>query len=567
MHDVTKYANDVLEGKIIAGKSVIKACQRHINDLKKQGTEVFPFIFVPEKADRIINFAKTLKLAEGDQGIRNLNPAPFQRFILGSLFGWVHKDTGYRRFRQSYVQVSRQQGKSLLNGVLGTYCSNFDGYQYPQVYIAAPKLKQSKIVYKEIMKFIQSDEDLAELFKVKEYKSTIECLVSKGEIVALSRDSKFDGIRPYLAILDEYHQHPTNDIYNALIYGQRTLGQCLTSIITTAGNDFNSPCFPMYEYCLKVLENPEENEQLFIYIAQMDEEDDIWNPDNWIKCMPLIDEIPSMKESIMVDAHKAKSLGGKDLNEFMTKVFNIWCVSGDTQFINVKKWKDSACDLTLEDMRGKECFVGIDLSGGGRGDLCSLAFEFPLEENKFFVHSISFMAKAHLDSHIKTDDVPYNKWVDEGLIILTNGYKTDFQRILQYLRDVQEEYDIKYRAICYDPHNINGIINDLDTFGCDVVEIKQSARSLNDATLDFRLTVEEKGILYNRNNELLTWSILNAKLVYNSFGECKIEKDKGKRTKRIDPVDAVIDAHKLAMIQRKKEKTVIDADYLAEYGW
>lgn len=567
MNDVARYANDVLEGKIIAGKSVIKACQRHINDLSRQGTEGFPFIFVPEKAERIINFTVELKLVEGDQGKRNLDPAPFQRFILGSLFGWVHKDTGYRRFRQSYVQLARQQGKSLLNGVLGTYSSNFDGYQYPQIFIAAPKLKQSKIVFKEIIKFIEADEDLSELFKVRDYKSTIDCLISKGEIVALSRDNKFDGIRPYLAIIDEYHQHPTNDIFNALIYGQRTLKQCLTSIITTAGSDFNSPCYPMYEYCLKVLDNPEENEQLFIYIAQMDEDDDIWNPDNWVKCMPLLDTMPHMKETIMVDANKAKSLGGKDLNEFMTKVFNIWCVRGETQFINMKKWKESACDLTLEDMRGKECYVGIDLSGGGRGDLSSLAFEFPLDDDKFFVHTMSFMAKKHLDSHIQTDDAPYNKWVNDGLIKLTDGYKTDFKQILQYLHDVREQYDIKYLAICYDSHNINGIINDLDSFGCDVIEIKQSAKSLNDATLDFRLTVEEKKILYNQNNELLTWSVLNARLEYNSFGECKIEKDQGKRTKRIDPVDAVIDAHKIAMTQKKEEKPVITVEYLKELGW
>ncbi|MNB98317.1 Phage Terminase [compost metagenome] len=567
MDDVTKYALDVVEGRIVAGNKVKKACQRHLNDMDKEGTQGFPFIFSAEKADKIINFAESLTLAEGDNGNQRLQLAPFQRFILGSLFGWIHNDTGYRRFRQSYVQLSRQQGKSLLNGVLGTFCSNFDGYMYPEINIAATKLKQSKIVFKEMIKFIEADPDLAELFKIQEYKSQITAKLTKGTVNALSRESKIDGFRSYLAVLDEYHQHATNDIYNALLYGQRKLKQCLTSIITTAGEDFSSPCYEMYLYCLGVLDNPESNETLFIYIAQMDEDDDIWNPDNWSKCMPLIDE--DMKQTIIADGHKAKSIGGKDLNEFMTKVFNIWCTNSETQFVNAEKWKSlCASDLSIEDMKGKECYVGIDLSGGGKGDLCSLAFEFPLDDNKFFLHSHSFMARMHLDSHIKSDDAPYAKWAKDGLIELTSGYKTDFKRIIAYMRDMQEQYNLKYKMICYDNHNINMMLDDLDQFGCDLVEIVQSAKSLNDATLDFRLSVEEGNILYNCKNELLTWSVLNAKLDYNSFGECKIEKN-GKVGKRIDPVDAVIDAHKMAMVNKEmiNLNELITDDYLKELGW
>ncbi|KQX69238.1 terminase large subunit [Paenibacillus sp. Root444D2] len=561
MNSVTKYANDVLNGDIIAGKSVRLACQRHLNDLGKQGAEGFPFLFDEKKADRIINLAQTLKLAEGDKGNQTLVLAPFQKFILGSLFGWCSSITGYRRYRQSYVQVSRQQGKSLLNGVLGIYCSNFDGYKHAQINVAATKLKQSKIVFNEMVKMIEADNDLSEMFKIQDYKSTIQALNTKSVVSALSRDDKLDGFRSYLAILDEYHQHATNDIYSALLYGQRTLAQCLTSIITTAGEDFSSPCYSMYEYCLKLLEDTSMNEQLFIYIAQMDADDDIWNPDNWEKCMPLINEVPTMKESIIVDAHKARSIGGKDLSTFMTKVFNIWCTAGDTQFVDVAKWKKASCDLTLEDMKNRDCYVGIDLSGGGTGDLSSLGFVFPLENNKFFIHTMSFMAKEHLESHIQSDNVPYNKWVNDGLLKLTSGYKTDFKRIIKYLKDLRESNGIKYRMICYDAHNINMLLDDLDSFGCDVVEIKQSAKSLNEATLDFRLTVDEGNILYNKNNELLTWSVINAKLEYNSFGECKIMKN-GKSTKRIDPVDAIIDAYVFAMLQ--KEQFVLTDEYLDE---
>lgn len=204
MNRTTLYAKRVVNGSIRAGKYVRLACKRHLKDLKRQGTEEFPYIFSEEKADNMLNFAETLNIAEGDGGNVPLKLALFQCFILGSLFGWVHMDTGYRRFRTSYVQLGRQNGKSLLNGVLGLKCSNFDGYKYGQIYCTATKSDQAKIVLKEMIKMIEADEDLSELYKIQEYKSTIEALVTKSTIKALGRDSKsIDGFRPYLGIVDK----------------------------------------------------------------------------------------------------------------------------------------------------------------------------------------------------------------------------------------------------------------------------------------------------------------------------------------------------------------------------
>ena len=141
MNRVTQYALDVLEGRVIAGNLVKLSCQRHINDLERQETEEFPFIFDEEKANLIVDYSETLTIAEGDEAFQ-LELADFQAFIFGSLNGWIHKDTGYRRFRTSYTQLARQNGKSMKNGILGTYYSNFDGYNYAQVYCTATKADQ-----------------------------------------------------------------------------------------------------------------------------------------------------------------------------------------------------------------------------------------------------------------------------------------------------------------------------------------------------------------------------------------------------------------------------------------
>ncbi len=549
MNRVTQYALDVLEGREIAGKYVKLACQRHLDDLEKSKLAPFVYYFDEEKADRLLEYAETLMIGEGEE-ISPLILAEFQAFIFGSLHGWVHKETGYRRFRSSYVQVGRQNGKSMMNGVLGTYYSNFDGYNYAQVYCTATKQDQANIVLKEMIKFIETDEDLSECFKVKEYKNTIEALVTNGVVRALGRDTEsIDGFRSYLGIVDEYHKHPTNQMYKLLEGGTTKLKECLISVITTAGFDLNSPCYELYEDCCRLLEGVYEDEKQFVYIAQLDKDDDIWDSSNWIKANPLVARDEEGIETLETMASAAKRRGGSELRNFLTKHLNIWVQFTDNQYMNMEHWKKCASDLDLEDFRGKECYIGLDLSSGG--DLTSLGAVFLYlkeEEKNYFVHSHSFIPKNRVAEHIKTDNAPYDIWVRDGLLTVTEtlgGIKTDYKYIIAYLKRIVEDYDLIVNVIAYDPHNADAFLSDLEELGWNSIMIVQSAKNLNDATIDFRLEVEAENVQYNRKNKLLTWSVANAKTVSNSFGEIKI--DKHLKEKRIDPIDAVIDAHKMAM--------------------
>jgi len=162
--------------------------------------------------------------------------------------------------------------------------------------------------------------------------------------------------------------------------------------------------------------------------------------------------------------------------------------------------------------------------------------------------------QEHMD---KEDNAPYVIWEKEGLLTVTTaagGIKTDYKTILANLRGIIDTYDIDLVSIGYDPHNASAFLLDLEDFGCDLIEIKQSARSLNDATVDFQLEVKAHNIEYDERNKLLTRSMNDAILsAPNSFGEIKI--DKMLQKNRIDPCDAVICAHKLAMGMEVEEIT------------
>lgn len=558
----TEYAKLVLSGQRICGRSEVLAAQRHINDMKDKGTE---WIFDVKEAERHIDIANTLTVGEGEA--HALHTRGFQNFIIGSIFGWRKKRSDIRRYREAYVQVGRQNGKSFLAGTLANDFATFGGYQYGRIFCTATKQDQANIVWDEVAKFIQSDKDLAELYKIKTYDRTITSKVTGTTIKAIGRDTKSaDGFRTILAIVDEYHAHPTNQMYKLMMDGQDMVKNALTIAITTAGFNLKSPCYEQYQFCKKVLEGVVQKDNLFVYIAELDEEDDIWKKENWAKANPLKlflpDEVTLDDEKLAVVANKAidaREKQGEELVNFETKTLNQWVTYTGGALLDMAAWKAGGKPWTLADMRGREGYLGIDLSSGG--DLTSISIVFPLQDDNVYIWSHSYMPELRLAEHIKSDDAPYGVWKNQGLITLTSGMygiKTDYKYIIADLKRMIDEYGIRIIGCGYDAHNAAAFLADLeDVLPCDLTEVKQSARSLNDTTKDFQLSVKAGQVSYDQNNALLSWSATNAIISEpNSFGEIKV--DKMTQTDRIDPIDAIIDAWKMWFLS--KEDNVPDGE-------
>jgi len=546
--------------------------------LKKSKTDDFEYRFDVARAYNIINFAEELKYTDGEPNFvgTDVKLHGFAKFILGSIFGWVHKETGYRKYRKTYIQVARKNIKSMLESIIAIYMSTFDGHENAQVYCVATKMAQARIVWKQAAKFIKKEPDLVILFKVKEHDAEIESLVSGGTIRALGRDtSTIDGFDPHCGIVDEYHAHKTNQMVKLLEDGAISQKNFLLSIITTAGFDLNSPCFEEYEYCCNFLETGQFVDNYFCYIAQMDKDDDKYDSKNWIKANPLVATLPHGIKNIKSTVEEAQKKGGNDLRNLLTKTFNEWVQMTDSPFIkNYDDWKACGGKLTLEDMRGRKVIVGLDLSSGG--DLTSLNLEFNIEDleiltlsgsyAKYYIHGHSFLPKTRLQEHINTDKAPYDIWYSEGLITLTEasgGIKTDYKYIISYLKEVIEEYDLQLVGIGYDPYNASAFLSDLEEFGVPLILVTQSVKNLSEPTEDMQLLVESHAVLYNENQKILSWSARNANIIYNSYGDMKIDKIDKKQKKRIDPLDALIISHK-ATIALESEKEIDVSEFATD---
>lgn len=553
-----EYAKKVASGEILKGKTEIACCKRFIEDLERQEEDDFEYYFDVEEAEKFIDIANTLTIMEGEES-KPLKTRGFQDFIIGNLHGWFKKNNNTNRFKEAYIQIGRQNGKSFLSGIEGINWSTFMKYKEGRILLGATKQEQANIVWNEIAKFIRADKNIFELYKITDHIKTIKSLVTGTEIKSVGRDTKsLDGFRTVLSVVDEYHAHQTNQMYSLLFDGQKNVPSALTLSITTAGFTIDGPCHQHYQMCKNVVLGNFKKETQFVFICESDEEDDLSDYRVWAKANPLVLWNPDdtyneeMIDKMREKYNSAQEKQGEDLVNFMTKDLNMWVTNAGNLLLDHDKLLKCKSDKTLEDMEGRECYLGIDLSSGG--DLTSIALLFPLAEDKAFIHCHSFMPNQRLLEHERTDKVPYRLWVEKGLLTLTYGaseIKTDYKFIVQYLKEIKEKYNLKFIDCGYDPHNAGAFISDLDFLGCDLTEIVQSAKSLNDATVDFKLSVKGEQIEFNRNDALFLWSCSNATTDVNSFGEIKVDK---KKNGRIDLVDAVIDAWKLYFLNKDNYK-------------
>jgi phage terminase large subunit-like protein len=558
------YCHDVLNGEIVACQKHKWACGRFLRDIEREGTEEFPYIFDEEKALRFLKWMTLFKHTKGKLAGKHIEPHPIQIFVFGNIYGWVHKDTGLRRFKKGYWQVARKNAKSQSLACVGSYEAFAFGENMSEVYIGATKTEQSKIVWNEIKAQIQGCDFLKGKYKIAYGK--IEHLKSGSFIAALSKDAgkTGDGLNVQCGIIDEYHAHPTSEIYDVLVSGTGARPQPLMMIITTAGFDLSHPCYSVeYQYVSKLLDpnNPIENDEYFVMINELDKDDDIKDEKNWEKANPILCSYEEGVNFLRGELKTALDVPEK-MRNFLTKNMNRWVDMKDNGYMDMSKWADCGQDFDLTTLEGMECIVGVDLSA--KIDLTSVGFIFK-KDGKYIVLSHSFMPEDTLDRKRKTDKVPYDLWVKQGWITTTPGAVVDYNFIKSYIKQFEQQYNVKVREICADPWNATQFMQDMESEGYTVVEIRQGIQTLGSATKDFREQVYQGNVIHN-NNPVLTWALSNA--VTRQDANENIMLDKSKSTERIDPIAAVINAHVRAMLKTETiDINKITEEYLNMMGW
>lgn len=560
--DIKSYAQDCISGKNISGQKHKWACERFLKDANRIGQPDFPYIWNEQQAENIVEWFKLLRHSKGVLAKKPIELTSWQKFRICQLYGWVHKETGARRFKKYFTEVARKNAKSQEEAGIALYeaavTSTKNGEVY-EIYTAGTKREQSKIVFGEAGLMLQGS-PLRMKFKIT--RDSVTHIKTKSTIKPLSKDDgkSGDGSNPALLILDEYHQHKTTEFYDLAI-GSNTK-EPLLMIITTAGMDLTYPCYVTeYQYCSKVLDpnTDVENDEYLIDICEMDPEDyeDIINLDNeelWVKANPIRMTYSEGIEKIRGE-YKIAREQPEHMTAFLTKCLDVWVQAKENGYMDMAKWKECELKEIPIEIYGQPVYVGFDMSA--KTDLTSVTFMIPYlsgeydgngkEIVKYYFWTHSFIpTREKLHEHIVKDKVPYDAWERQGFLEVTNTPIVDQGRVMRYVMEECEKHNLKIQCLCFDPANASKLMMDLSDEGYDVEEVFQSHKHLNEATQGFREQVFCKNVGY-LPNPLLNYAMSNA-VVRQSNGLIKIDKDA--TTKRIDPVDATLCAYKLAMFHQ-----------------
>ncbi|MFA5385998.1 MAG: terminase TerL endonuclease subunit [Eubacteriales bacterium] len=569
LDELIQYSNDIISGAIVACQKHKWACVRFLLDLGRRGTDDFPWVFDQEKADRYLDWMRLFKHRKGPLIGQKKEPVPYEMFVYGNIYGWVHKDTGLRRFRRSYEQLGRKNAKSQDKAIQTLYEISAFGEQSAEAYVAATKKADTRHVWGEASWLYKNSELLKDKFVTKFDQELMQVAIrhkkSDSFFSRLSKDDKKtgDGTNPQFVVLDEYHLHETTEYYDLASSGMKTRLQPLLSIITTAGFELNNPCYRVeYDYVSKILDpnNPIENDRYFVMICEVDTDengtpvDDIRSEAARLKSNPIIGNTAVGIESINYDILEALDKPEK-MRDLLTKTFNIWINQRTAGYMNMEKW--AACGATKDrpfpDVAGKNVIPGVDLSAVL--DLTSVTFDIPLEDSGYAILSHSFMPEDTLAAKRKTDKVDYDRWVREGWITATPEAEVDYHYVLDYILEQYEKYKWPKGEIAFDQAMATWLAHEVEERGFTPVAIPQYYSGLSEATKDFRAKVYSKKIFHD-NNPVLTWAMGNA-VVRKSPNE-SIMLNKSKSTQRIDPAAATLTAHARAMVNEKPKRSIYE---------
>lgn len=538
------YAKKVVDGKIPAGLYVKLACQRFLDDLKRKD---WPYFYNEERADRIVNFIQLLPHTKGKWAAarERLMLEPWQCFIECNLFGWVHKKTGLRRFREAYEEVARKNGKSIRIAARGLYLFCADGEAGAEVYSGATTEKQAHEIFRPAWMMAHKSAGLRERFGVDLAGNA----KNPGSMFVMEDMSRFetligkpgDGSSPHAALIDEYHEHDSDQMVSAMATGMGARQQPLLSIITTAGTNLGSSCYEKRRDIIRILDKSVVDDSIFGIIHGLDEGDAWDDPDNLKKANPNYD-ISVFGEFLEAQLRLARRSASVQ-NAFRTKHLNEW-VGAKTAWMNMLAWHRQLREITPEDFAGCPCYLAADLSS--KKDVTAINLTF-LRDGKYFSVPKFFVPESAVEENDK-----YREFVTAGCLEVTDGSMIDHARIEDYISECNQRYKIIDNA--FDEWQADYMMVRLMEKKMKAVKYPFNVRNISEPMKQMEALVLA-GKYFHDGNPMMTWMMGNVAAKLDVRGNIFPNKDRPNDPRcKIDGVAAALMALGRALATPEPEK-------------
>ena len=560
----TQYAKEVHSGERVAGPDIRNACARHLRDLEEGPKRGLTWDLAA--ANKAIRFYRTvLKLNGGEFEGLPFELLPWQKFIVGSIFGWKSSD-GYRRFRVVYVESGKGSGKSPLAAGVGLTGLIADNEARAEIYAAATKKDQAMILFRDAVAMVQQSPELTKRLVCSGTGQNIWNLayLKAGSFFRpISSDDGQSGPRPHMALIDEVHEHKTNMVVEMMRAGTKSRKQALIFMITNSGSNKRGPCWEYHEYGSRVASGALTDDGFFAYICSLDEGDDpIQDESCWFKSNPSLQDadLPGMKY-LREQVTEARGMPSK---EAMVRRLNFCEWTGaESPWISWDVWSQAEERVPMSLLRNRPSVGGLDLSS--TTDLTSFVLLFyPTYEDPHWRLLPYFWIPDHeLDKREARDKVPYAAWVKSRDLETTPGRAISKLHVLRRLQTICDFFQVD--KIAFDRWRIEDmrqLMSEYDITLPELVEFGQGFKDMGPAVDEFERRLlgmieqqpEEEGgaaeffddalpaeaveSLRHDGNPVMTWCAGNAVIVSDPANNRKA--DKAKATGRIDGIIAAI---------------------------
>lgn len=513
-------------------KRIYKQYEKLIEDMNYHPK----YVYDERKAQRPIQFIESFcRHSKGELAGKPLKLSLFQKAYISALFGFIDKETGHRRYTESFFFVGRKNGKTTMLSAIALYMMIADGESGAEVYSVASKKDQANILFDQSHEMIMQSPDLNR--NIRKRKADLYFPHNFSKMQSLGKNSNsLDGLNAHLVVIDELHSIQDRNLYEVMKQSQSARTQPLLIMITTAGTHRGTIFDDLYEYACNVVDGQFKDDNFLPIMYELDSKEEYKNPECWQKANPSLHTSKKV-EDLERKVSRAKN-NPNDLTGILTKDFNIRETTN-------KAW------LTFEDINNTDTFDitkfkgsyaigGADLSITTDLSCATLLFVDPQTEQRY-IHQMYWLPEDNLRKRVDEDKIPYDKWHEQGLLRLCSGNTIDYSDITEWFKEMLNEYDITPLWIYYDNYSARYWVDEMEANGFKMIRTPQGAKTLSLPMQNMGADLQKKKINYN-NHPILKWCLTNTGIETDRNGNIVPVKNQSPK-RRIDGTASMLDAY------------------------
>jgi phage terminase large subunit-like protein len=532
MNYITEYNNRLRAGEIPACRRVKAVYARLADDLtKREGNYHFDLA----RANRPIEFIERFcKHSKGEYAGKPVVLELFQKAFVQALFGFV-EENGLRKYREGLFLVGRKNGKSTLAAALALYMLTSDNEPGAEIYTAATKYSQARLIFDEVLAMVKQSPDLSKHFRKRKNDLLYEPNFSKMQPLARNSDT-LDGLNAHLVLLDELHGVRDRNLYEVLKQSQTARRQPLLLMLTTAGTTRENVFDELYNHAAQVADGAITDDRFLPVLYELDSRAEWSNPKMWIKANPALGAIKKAP-TLAAEVERARQ-NPSELSGLLCKHFNLreTAKSAWLSFDDINNEQT----FSLEDFRGAYCIGGAYLSVTTDLTCASLLF-MKRGEDKKYITQMYFLPADKLTERVQQDKIPYDQWARRGLLRLCAGNSINYSDVTAWFSETVKQYELFPAWVYYDSYSARYFVDEMTLNGFNMVRCIQGAKTLSLPMQMLGVDLQAHKVIYN-NNPILKWCLSNTGVQVDRNGNITPIKNQSPR-QRIDGAAALLDCY------------------------